>query len=595
MFKKWYSLSVSLGLLLLGLFTFAPAPRALHAADAMWRARYWNNTTMSGAPVFEREEAEINHEWGERNAPAPGVNVDNFSVEWKRNVNFGASGTYRFTAVMDDGMRVWVGDQLLIDSWTTGMPRTVTAERYLTAGEHHIRVTYFDALLNATAKLSWQLVNTNPPPVTINNWKGEYFNNIGLAGTPVLVRDDANIAFNWGSGSPAAGIPSDNFSVRWTRNVSFAPGTYIFSATTDDGVRLWVNNQLVIDRWVNQNSTTHAAEVTLGGGIVPVRMEYYENGGGATAHLSWTRSPGSTPIANWRGEYFSNPHLAGSPVAVRDDAQINFNWSDGSPMSGMHRDNFSVRWTRNMNFSPGRYRFTITSDDGARLWVNNRLLVDQWYPHAAQSFSGEIDLAGGTVPLKIEYFENTGFAQARLSWTKLGNGGTGTGGIDPNAGTATVTAYALNVRSGPGTSYSVITSVPRNTVLTMLGYRTADSSWIMVGLSNSRQGWVHSSYVVPSKPISNLTIWTGQGGTTPPPAGTATGTVTAYHLNVRSGPGTGYAIQSVVDNGTLLVLNYRNSASTWLRVTLPNGVQGWVYGHYVRSATPFGSLPVWSN
>ena len=593
MFKK-VSVSALSGLVFLGLLLVALAPSDLFAADATWRARYWNNTTMSGAPVFEQNEAEINHEWGERNAPAPGVNVDNFSVEWKRTVNLGTSGTYRFSATMDDGMRVWIGDQLIIDAWTVGTPRTVTADRYLTAGDHHIRVAYFDTMLNATAKFSWQLVNTSPPPVTFHNWKGEYFNNRDLSGNPALVRDDANISFNWGSGSPGAGISNDNFSVRWTRNASFAPGRYTFSTTTDDGVRLWVGNQLVIDRWYNQNGTTHTVDVNLGGGVTPVKMEYFENGGGALAYLSWSPAPGTVTIHNWRGEYFANPHLAGSPVAVRDDATVDFNWSDGSPMLGMDRDNFSVRWTRNVNFPAGRYRFTVTSDDGARLWVNNQMLIDQWHPQTVRSHSAEITLTGGPVPVRMEYFENTGYAEAHLSWTKLSGGDTGSGGIDPNAGTATVLSYGLNVRSGPGTNYDIITSVPRNTVLTLLGYRSADSRWVMVGLSGGRQGWVHTSYVRTSNPVSNLAVWTGQG-TTPPPAGTAIGTVTAYHLNVRSGPGTSYNILTVVNNGEQLVLNYRNSAATWLRVTLPNGSQGWVYSGFVRSTTPFNSLPVWTN
>lgn len=556
------------------------APEA-SAADSVWRARYYNNKSLSGTPVLEREERELNWDWG-YGSPSSKVHYDGFSARWTRDVNFSA-GNYRFSATMDDGMRVWVDDVLIIDSWKDGSVHTVTADRTLSSGDHRIKVEYFDDTFNAVAKLTWGPAGS----VTINNWRGEYYNNANLSGSAVLVRDDANIDFNWGNGSPAPNVVnSDNFSVRWTRNVNFAGGSYRFTTQTDDGVRLWVNGALVIDKWRDQEASTYTADVTVPSGTVPIKMEYYDRGGGAVARLSW--AAGQVTINNWRGEYFNNATLSGSPVAVRDDANVDFNWGTGSPMSGVNSDNFSARWTRSLVFQPGRHRFTARVDDGVRLWVNNQLIIDKWTPQPVQSHSGEIELGGGPVAIKMEYFDRTGYAEAHLSWERLTNPPTGGGGV----GTATVTsAYFLNVRSGPGLNNSVLTKVARGDVLTLVGYRDAAGTWVMVILGNGTQGWVHSGYVRTSVPVSGLTIWNGQngGGST---TGQGNGTVNTAYLNVRNGPGINYDVITVISRGTTVTLTQRNAAGTWVRVILPGGTQGWVNASYLQTSVSISSLPI---
>src|SRR5512139_3672263 len=80
------------------------------------------------------------------------------------------------------------------------------------------------------------------PGPSYSQWKGEYFNNQGLAGAPSVVRNDYAIAFNWGLGWPNSKISADHFSVRWTRTFNLREGTYRFTVNVDDGVRLWVDN-----------------------------------------------------------------------------------------------------------------------------------------------------------------------------------------------------------------------------------------------------------------------------------------------------------------------------------------------------------------
>jgi glucose/arabinose dehydrogenase len=129
---------------------------------------------------------------------------------------------------------------------------------------------------------------TTPPPTQqLGCLKGSYFNNVTLTGTPTVVRPESSINYDWGTGAPVAGINPDNFSVRWEGSIiPSVSGTYTFSVTGDDGIRLWVNNQLLVDKWIDQGPTTYSGNINLTLNVtVPVRVEYYEKGGGATAKL----------------------------------------------------------------------------------------------------------------------------------------------------------------------------------------------------------------------------------------------------------------------------------------------------------------------
>lgn len=122
---------------------------------------------------------------------------------------------------------------------------------------------------------------TSPPPPVITDWRGEYFNNRELYGAPVLVRNDVTVDFNWGAGSPALGVPADNFSARWTRSWNFSEGTHRLHIIVDDGVRLYVDESLVIDSWQDGGWRELSGDRWLWGGNHTLRIEYYEHNGDA--------------------------------------------------------------------------------------------------------------------------------------------------------------------------------------------------------------------------------------------------------------------------------------------------------------------------
>jgi len=136
-----------------------------------------------------------------------------------------------------------------------------------------------------------------PPPSCVpangngSGLRGEYFASKTLTKS-ALTRVDANVDFSWGNAAPNAALPADRFSVRWTGQVSprFS-GATTFYTVSDDGVRLWLNGQLLIDNWTDHGSTENQASVTLSAGQkYDLKLEYYEATGGAIARLLWSSS-----------------------------------------------------------------------------------------------------------------------------------------------------------------------------------------------------------------------------------------------------------------------------------------------------------------
>lgn len=121
-----------------------------------------------------------------------------------------------------------------------------------------------------------------------NQWYGEYYINRELQGLPAYTRCDEKIDFFWGEGAPYQGGPTNNFSVRWTRTVEIAEaGGYRFRAFTDDGLRLYVDGEKVIDDWTARAFAEQSALKYLFTGSHQVTMEYVEWSNDAIAHLTW--------------------------------------------------------------------------------------------------------------------------------------------------------------------------------------------------------------------------------------------------------------------------------------------------------------------
>jgi len=325
------------------------------------------------------------------------------------------AGDYNFFTYTDDGVRLWIDDILVIDEWHDQLPTQFVSARPMTDGEHTIKMEYYNGAGQAVARL-W-MINTSAYPQPRQwewgTWKGEYFDNPELSGDPKVVRKDTNLSFDWGDASPDPNLPGDGFSARWTASLFLQAGSYNFFAYADDGVRLYVDGALVIDQWRSQPTTVFRSNVSLNSGLHFIRMEYFEDAGEATAHLWWHNS---TVYPQWRGEYFANTGLTTTPITIRPDSSIDFNWA-GSPAEGVPHDGFSVRWTGVLTLDAGNYTFTAYADDGVRLWVDELQGIDEWQDQSEQ-FVSVVPLSAGTHFIRMEYYQGSYGAVARLTLTK---------------------------------------------------------------------------------------------------------------------------------------------------------------------------------
>ena len=281
-----------------------------------------------------------------------------FSVRWTIS-NDVPAGIYRIDINVNDGVRLWVDDVVVIDEWRTGPTRTLSAAVNLVAGVHNIRLEYFSAECPSLIQANALYLQNFP------NWQGEYFDNTGLGGTPLVVRNDERINFNWGTTSPIPGVmPDNNYSVRWTQVVNFDRGTYLIQVEVAGGVRIWLNGQIFIDSWESAPLRRLEATTSLDRGGHSIRVEYFkETGEGAiSGNVVRQEDPGDPPVAVIEGQVRA---AAGQPVpftarnsrAAEGSNLIAFDWEFGDGTTGSGVD------VTHVYQNPGLYAVTLTVTD----------------------------------------------------------------------------------------------------------------------------------------------------------------------------------------------------------------------------------------
>ena len=124
------------------------------------------------------------------------------------------------------------------------------------------------------------------------------------------------------------------------------------------------------------------------------------------------------PVRGLRGEYFDNNRLTGTPRLVRTDPRIDFGWTLNSPGRGIPYDWYSVRWTGKIVApASGVQRIGMEGNDGYRLYLDGRLVIDNWMKRSYGTRLADVSWpAGSTHDIRIEYFESTGNARVKLVW-----------------------------------------------------------------------------------------------------------------------------------------------------------------------------------
>jgi hypothetical protein len=278
----------------------------------------------------------------------------------------------------------------------------------------------------------------------------EDFPAITAAQKPILRRVDKTIDVDAGTDAWPGTQLTDHFYIRWTGKVRIPKdGKYTFFLTSDDGSRLFIDGKQVID-----NNGVHAAEevsgaVELKSGDHDLKIEFFENEGEAVCKFAWqapdkdkeivpaaallapvaaekSAADGAGDKAGLLGEYYSfndavedfptNTAVL-NPILKRVDKTIDVDAGTDAWPGTQLTDHFYIRWTGKIRIpKDGKYTFFLTSDDGSRLFIDGKQVIDNNGVHAAEEQSGAVELKSGDHDLKIEFFENEGEAVCKFAW-----------------------------------------------------------------------------------------------------------------------------------------------------------------------------------
>jgi len=247
-----------------------------------------------------------------------------------------------------------------------------------------------------------------------NGLRGDYFSGQSF-NTLKQSRTDAQVNFNWKTGAPLTTLGVDNFSVRWTGQIMPRYSeTYTFHTLSDDGIRLWVNGQQIINNWTVHHTTDDQGTIALQAGQkYDIKLEYYEQNGGATSKLLWASASQKKEIIP-KDRMFSPPITPSVPASVT----VNVNWSavEGQTTSddfglnayqGFYPGNVNnANYSANMKYmNPGMIRFhnaQSMSDSSSRdAGLLNTALKAWDAPKIASALRSSIDTFGAKQPQRM--------------------------------------------------------------------------------------------------------------------------------------------------------------------------------------------------
>ncbi len=394
---------------------------------------YHANKNLSDLRLI-RTDPQINFRWG-AGSSGVGMPVDDFSVRWSGDFTFEA-GEYDFTTLTDDGRRLYIDGVLIQDFWSEQAVGTHVTHRTLSAGMHRIVLEYFEGAGDASAYLTWLKTGVPPVPVVdcmqpgINTFNSCYFYQKDFVDFKLNRSEVYPINYDWGEGSPDPIVPVDNFSASYLGQFTFVDSNYDFTVTGDDGVRLYVDGIMVLDKWIDQSPHTYTVTRSLTAGVHVIKFEYYENGGGAVAKLSWiqnenspppppvTLSCSSTGTNAFIGCYYNNKDFTALALTRTENYPLNYDWDLGSPDASINPDTFSAVFSGQFTFETAEYVFTVSGDDGVRLFVDGQVVLDKFFDQPVTTYTLTRVFSAGVHEIRLEYYDNYWQATAKLSWVK---------------------------------------------------------------------------------------------------------------------------------------------------------------------------------
>lgn len=384
--------------------------------------KYWNNTNFSGNPVYTRIEPNIDSDWYS-SSPVKGiVNADNFSARWEGYYIAKHTGNHKFGTDGDDNVWVYGNNTLLYNKNCCGSQWS--SDVYLNEGQiYQIKIDFVELNSNAKIQFKVQLPDTTQivvPSTYLRTAPENAGLNRGLTGryyfdsgnhdfttnqARFLMRNEPDINFTWDSGGAAFGSPADNFLVRYEGYVRVPiDGDYKFITYSDDGVRVSLNGQQIINNWTPHGVTKDISPVQnlTTTGIYKIAIEYFEVTGHAAIQLMWDgpNTEGSSEVV------IENQYLSPEPNVLPTGWKLAIDATGNIPFESMKaRTNGDVV----MYTSDGTESLYELKDGGYRPPVNE----DGWLLRNSDNTYTFTDTVG-TIYI-YDVIDNSGFYKLRES------------------------------------------------------------------------------------------------------------------------------------------------------------------------------------
>ena len=447
------------------------------------------------------------------------------------------------------------------------------------------------------------------------------------ATTPVTVRTDNVINFNYANGRPDADIPAGGFTAKWTGQIA-APTTetYTFYTRANGVTKVLVNGISVID--TSSTSFTTSAPVLTSGSFTmatgqkySIEVDYTSQAKGpAVVQLSWssatikkqivpktslfTDPTVALPTGALTGYYYSNTGFS-DLLMTRADTAIRYDFGTGSPGTAIAKDKrFFIRWIGNITAPvTGKYTFQSITDDGVRLWVNGIEIIKDFNVHSAQADLGQITLqAGQNYAVRMDYFnDGVGHASAKLLWKLPGQNklyrfvpftlatpaapelvavgsATATSLVINWSDVANETGFIVKRSSDGGATYSQIVAVGQGvTTYTDTGLTPGSTySYEVIAVnaagSSAPGGPTNGTTLNPTTVPTAVTASATTTGSTAVVSWTASPTATSYLVERSLSATTGFTSVGTTSNTTLTDTGLSGATTYYYRVTPINAI-----------------------
>jgi beta-N-acetylglucosaminidase len=393
-----------------------------------WLAYYYDNPNMYGTTVYktkvEGEGLGIQQNYG-TSSPVPNkVPLDNFSVKYATQAVI-SEGEYVFSISGDDGYKVYLDGEIVVDHWNDDSPDNVDYLVKVTntlnqSEKHWIEVVHRDK--KDASNLSFRISSSNEATYFgEDTWLAQYYTNKYFKGASLLKPNQKQINHNWGNGSPDVSIPNNYFSARFTKQIS-GSNDYFVQTFVDDGIKLKIDGKAVIDRTHYSPEFLDTAIVTnLGKGTHKVEADYIENSNDAFIYAD------VVPFGDWVSYYYNNSNLKGTPAASDviegNGKSLSFDIGYDAPMSGINKDHFSASFSTAQKLKSGHYKVNLFVDNGFRMYIDDKLVLDRWNTSNYKSEETTVinipDSRSDVHKVRLEYKEGTNEAFMKFKMEPL--------------------------------------------------------------------------------------------------------------------------------------------------------------------------------